>query len=248
MPEKVVKSPESSGWDRKFGHRTRKSDERAQKATFGARNLGMERGKTMKFPKRSLYDMKQEDAGKTEYMEGYAYRLESLKQALGDKAYDHKYDDILYLPHHVSTKHPQMSLEDRAAQFSPFAALTGHKEVLSEAGRVTDARVELDENMKAILDEKLRILLEQIKGQVNGQEKAQGKWRKNQQENAWADKRPEAAITYFVPDDKKSGGSYRTIQGQIGKTDEQGQWMQMTDGTVIPICDIVDIHIEEGKD
>lgn len=172
--------------------------------------------------------MKQEDAGKREYTEGYVYKLESLKQALGDKAYDHKYDDILYLPHPVSTKHPQMSLEDRAAQFSPFAALTGHKEVLSEVGRVTDARVELDENMKAILDEKLRILLEQ--------------------ENAWAGKPPVAAITYFIPDDKKSGGSYRTIQGQIRKADEQGQWIQMTDGTEIPVCDILDIHIEEGKD
>lgn len=137
-------------------------------------------------------------------------------------AYDHKYDDILYQPHHVSTKHPQMSLADRAAQFSPFAALTGHKEALFETGRLTDARVELDENMKAILDEKLRILLEQA--------------------NERTDEQPDAVITYFVPDDKKSGGRYMTVQGRIKKVDEYGKWIKMLDGTEIPICDILEIQ------
>lgn len=133
--------------------------------------------------------------------------------------YDHKYDDILYLPHHVSKKHPQMSLADRAAQFSPFAALAGHKEALWETGRVTDARVELDENMKAILDGKIQILLEQ------------------------ADAQPETAITYFVPDDKKAGGKYMTVQGCIKKIDEYGQVIKLTDGTEIQICDILDIQM-----
>lgn len=135
------------------------------------------------------------------------------------RAYDHKYDDILYLPHHVSTKHPQMSLTDRAAQFSPFAALTGHKEALFETGRLTDARVELDENMKAILDEKLRLLLAQ------------------------ADEQPEAVITYFIPDDKKSGGAYVTVQGRIKKFDEYSQTLKMMDGTEIRICEILEIQI-----
>ncbi len=125
-----------------------------------------------------------------------------------------KYDDIIHLPHHVSAKHPQMPALDRAAQFSPFAALTGYETAIAETARLVDRRIELDENRKEELDEKLQMAREQLPLE------------------------PEIAVTYFVPDAKKDGGAYVQTIGIIKKLDDIGQRIIMKDGTVIPICDI----------
>jgi len=123
----------------------------------------------------------------------------------------HKYDDIINLPHHVSERHPQMPLSERAAQFSPFAALTGHDEAIRETARLTDAFVELDEGRKGELDEQLRLIKE------------------NQS------RKPEIEVTYFQPDFKKSGGTYMTFRGKVKKIDEYNRQILFTDGTVIPM-------------
>ena len=122
---------------------------------------------------------------------------------------EHKYDDIIDLPHHVSARHPQMSPSDRAAQFSPFAALTGHEAAIKETARLTDAFVELDEDRKEELDEQLQMLKE------------------NQSQ------RPEIEVTYFQPDLKKTGGTYMTIRGRVKKVDEYKHQVIFTDGTVL---------------
>ena len=102
------------------------------------------------------------------------------------------YDDIINLPHPSSAKHPRMPMSDRAAQFSPFAALTGHGAAIEETARLTDRRIELTEEEKTVLDEKLRLLLE-----TGG----------------------EGMITYFLPDERKDGGAYVTKLGTIKKID-----------------------------
>lgn len=128
-----------------------------------------------------------------------------------------RYDDIIHLPHHVSKVHPQMAPGDRAAQFSPFAALTGYEDVLEEAGRLTGERIELDEDAKIILDEKLQMIQEQITARL------------------------QVEITYFVPDEKKAGGAYTTAAGWVKKIDRYGQNIIMNDDTKIPIGEIRDI-------
>lgn len=128
-----------------------------------------------------------------------------------------QYDDIINLPHHVSSKHKSMSIRDRAAQFSPFAAMTGHDLAIKETARLTDQRKELDENEKNILDEKLRIVKEQIKSN------------------------PEIEIVYFQPDEKKFGGSYVSIRGAVKKIDGYERVVVMQDGTRVQIEDIVEI-------
>lgn len=124
------------------------------------------------------------------------------------------YDDIINLPHHVSTKHPRMSALDRAAQFSPFAALTGHDSAIKETARLTDIKLELDEDKKEELDNRLQMLREQTA------------------------LRPEVEITYFVPDTKKPGGSYLLVRGVIKKFDDIEHKILLENGTVIPINDI----------
>ena len=106
---------------------------------------------------------------------------------------NNRYADIINLPHHVSKTRPQMPIADRAAQFSPFAALTGYDSAIEETGRLTDSFIELDESRKAVLNEKLQSMLKNIKEQ------------------------PEVAITYFQPDEKKNGGSYINISGVVKK-------------------------------
>ena len=103
----------------------------------------------------------------------------------------HRYDDIIHLPHYVSEKQPQLSLQTRAAQFSPFAALTGYGEQVEEAARRTDRRILLDEDEKAELDRRLRLVQQHL------------------------EERPEVTITYFVPDERKAGGVYRVTQGAV---------------------------------
>lgn len=134
------------------------------------------------------------------------------------------YDDMIDLPHHVSPVHRQMTREERAAQFSPFAALTGYERVIEEAGRQTEEWRELDEDAKGILDEKLRMMEEQI-----------GKGR-------------EAEITYFQPDGKKEGGAYVTVRGLVKKIDRYGRAVVMEDGKRILMEYIVEVEdrISEG--
>lgn len=127
------------------------------------------------------------------------------------------YDDIINLPHHVSTKHPRMSDLDRAAQFSPFAALTGHRDAVIETARLTDARPQLDENRKEELDESLQIILAHLSLE------------------------PEVCITYFVPDQKKAGGSFLQVRGVIKKIDETGHKVVLNNGTSISIDDIYEM-------
>ena len=130
----------------------------------------------------------------------------------------HKYDDIINLPHHVSKKHPQMSLHDRAAQFSPFAALTGHKAAINEIARLTDEKQILSEDVIAKLNEQLNLIKENIGTNQT------------------------VTITYFVPDDKKSGGAYISHTGVVKKIDEYNHTVILTDKTVIPIEQISEIQ------
>lgn len=131
---------------------------------------------------------------------------------------EQKYADIFNMPHHVSTKRPQMSCIDRAAQFAPFAALTGHDEAIKETARLTDERIELDEGTKALLNEKLQIAME------------------------FADTEPQITVTYFIADQKKSGGSYVDYTGVIKRIDEYEGTVIFTDKTSIQIDNIYDIN------
>ena len=142
-----------------------------------------------------------------------------------------KYDDLLNLPHHQSDRRPHMPIHDRAAQFSPFAALTlsppplivtspGHKEMIEEEERQTERFREMDEGQMSILDGKLQIL----------------------QENRSA--RPEVRIRYFVPDERKEGGAYRETAGRFQKLDEGKRQIVLEDGTAIYIEGIWDIQSE----
>ena len=134
--------------------------------------------------------------------------------------YNHKYDSIINLEHYKSKKHPPMSLYARSAQFAPFAALTGYEEAVVETAREVENKVELDEELKAILDSKIQILSEQIK------------------------KKPEVVFTYFVSDLTKDGGAYINITGIIKKIDSYTQTIILEDKTEIPISDIIDISGE----
>ncbi|WP_278453215.1 hypothetical protein [Thomasclavelia spiroformis] len=126
----------------------------------------------------------------------------------------HNYDDIINMPRHTSSKHPQMKIIDRAAQFAPFAALTGHKESINEASRITDSKKELDENQKEILNNKLNYILLNL------------------------DKLLEIKITYFQADLKKSGGKYVTVLASIKKIDEYNKVLVLNNGKKIKIDDL----------
>ena len=126
------------------------------------------------------------------------------------------YDDIIHLPRPVSRRRPRMSNLDRAAQFAPFAALTGHEEAVKETARLTVKKLELDEQAKQILNRKLRIIAERIEDM------------------------PRINIRYFVPDDKKEGGRYVTADGRAKKLDEFEKVLMMADGKEIPIEDIIE--------
>ena len=139
---------------------------------------------------------------------------------IGDNKDKHSYDDIINLPHHVSGNREHMSILDRAAQFSPFAALTGFSGAIQETSRLTDQRIELDEAAKTILDEKLRIVQEQIS------------------------KQSEIEFVFFCPDEMKAGGAYLSVRGTVKKIDEYERVVVMQDGTRVPIEEIVDITSE----
>ena len=131
-----------------------------------------------------------------------------------------KYDDIIALPHPEPRTHPRMSLHDRAAQFSPFAALTGHSAAIAETGRLTDSRITLDESEMARVDAELQHLQELLPS------------------------RPTVSITYFVPDERKAGGSYQTVTGTVRRIDTVNGALLLTDRRGIPIADIFDISIK----
>ena len=100
------------------------------------------------------------------------------------------YDDIIHLPHHISKRHPQMSLYNRAAQFAPFSALTGYEEVIAETARQTNPKIEIMEDDRQLMDRKLSILTTHLE-------------------------EPTITITYFQPDGRKDGGQYLTITGVV---------------------------------
>ncbi len=131
----------------------------------------------------------------------------------------HPYDDIFDLPHHVSERHPQMSMYNRAAQFAPFAALTGHNAAITEAARLTEAEQELSESDAEVLNRKLAYLQS-------------------------LDEKPTISVTYFVPDDKKEGGSYHTATGIVKSVEPDKGVLQFEDGTGIPVIRIKDIDGE----
>ena len=134
---------------------------------------------------------------------------------LGNQNDTHRYDDMIDMPHHVSTKHPQMSLHDRAAQFSPFAALTGYDDAIAETARLTDCRIDLSETDLDRLNLKWQLVMEHIS------------------------ERPAVTITYFVPDSKKEGGKYVSASGCVKKIDEYEQTVTMTDGKKIPLPEVI---------
>jgi len=136
------------------------------------------------------------------------------------KHLDSKYDDIINLPHHVSSSRPQMSMIDRAAQFSPFAALTGYDAAVKETARLTDKKIELDEEEKVILNTKLQEILLSCS------------------DNRFA------TFTYFKPDSYKSGGSYVSTSGIVKRIDELERCVILKEGTNIPIEDIYEIDAE----
>ncbi len=128
------------------------------------------------------------------------------------------YEDIINHPHHVSKSHPQMPMADRAAQFSPFAALTGYDAAIQETGRLTEERITLDEEVQAVLNRKQFLL------------------------NAHISDKPEITVTYFVPDERKSGGAYVTVTGNLKRMDETERLLYLTNGQRIRLDDIADIN------
>ena len=134
------------------------------------------------------------------------------------------YDDMLNLPHPTSARHPRMSLSDRAAQFAPFAALSGHSAALVETARLTDRRLELDEDQKAALDLKQQMLMDRI------------------------DEHPDVAVTWFQPDGKKDGGRYVTTTGRLKRIDEVERVLVMEDKTTVPLDDVISIDEHSSSD
>ena len=129
-----------------------------------------------------------------------------------------KYKDMLHLPHPVSATHPRMSLQDRAAQFSPFAALTGHSAAIEETARLTDGRKELEEDEYERLDETLRVI------------------------RAHLQEKPMVKIIYFVKDQRKQGGTYRTRTDRITAVDEYRGILQIQSGEKISVKDIIELE------
>ena len=132
----------------------------------------------------------------------------------------HKYDDIIDLPHPVSQRRTRMSNYDRAAQFSPFAALTGFDATIEEAGRLTDRRIELEEGAIQQLDRSLREIRERLAQQ------------------------PQIRATYFTYDERKAGGAYVTVRGRVKKIDSYGNYLLLTDGSAIPIRELLELQLE----
>lgn len=129
----------------------------------------------------------------------------------------HKYDDIINMPHHISSTHKPMSMYARAAQFAPFAALVGYDDKVKETARLTDKKIEIDEGLKSILDNKLILLQSNLKA------------------------KPVVTFTYFLKDNKKDGGKYLDITGTVKKLDLYKHVIVMDDSTIISMDDIINI-------
>ena len=134
------------------------------------------------------------------------------------------YADIIDLPHHVSRNHPQMPLRDRAAQFAPFAALTGYEAVVGETARLTAVKREPDAQEAEELNRQLAAVIEHLS------------------------ERPEVTVEYFVPDERKSGGAYVTVTGRLRHVSLPEKVLVMEDGTVIPMDDIAALAMGDGSE
>lgn len=133
----------------------------------------------------------------------------------------HKYDDIIHLPRPESGRRAKMTNYDRAAQFSPFAALTGFDAAIEETGRLTDNRAELDEGGKQLLDEQMQKILERI------------------------GEKPRVTVLWFRYDERKAGGAYVTTTGNVKKVDTYTEKLLLTDGRTVPLGEIFQITLEE---
>ena len=133
---------------------------------------------------------------------------------------NNRYNEIINLPHHVSKTRPQMPMSDRAAQFAPFAALTGYDSAIKETGRLTDEKIEMDEEALNILNMKFQILARSL------------------------DDEPEVTFTYFKPDERKAGGAYLEVTGTVKKVDDFERLIVMQNGTKMPMDDILNIEGE----
>ena len=131
-----------------------------------------------------------------------------------------KYEEIMKHPHHVSKTRPQMPMSDRAAQFAPFAALTGYDSAIKETGRLTDEKIELDEEALTALDMKYQLLMDAL------------------------NEAPKVTITYFQPDERKAGGKYITATSAVKKVDDFERRIAMQDGAKIPMDDVLSIEGE----
>lgn len=129
-----------------------------------------------------------------------------------------RYDDIINLPHPEPPTRPRMAMENRAAQFSPFAALTGYDDATREEARLVDIKQELSEDQIEMIDIRLAAIGQHIKEE------------------------PNVSVTCFQPDTKKAGGRYVTVSGNVRKLDGAERVIAMMDGTKIPIGDVR--HIE----
>lgn len=130
-----------------------------------------------------------------------------------------KYDDIIGLEYKGPKRHPRMSIHERAAQFAPFAALTGYDDVIAETGRLTGSKIELDEEQRASLN----AVLQTIRGRLM--------------------ERPEVILTYFRPDSRKAGGTYLRIKGHVRNIDEASRLVVLADGPSIHIDDLFSIFL-----
>lgn len=134
------------------------------------------------------------------------------------------YEDIINLSHPISASHPQMSMLERAAQFSPFAALSGHSAAIRETARLTDEFSDPDENSRENLDRKLAYIQEHLREQ------------------------PEITVVFFQPDNRKEGGSYQSVSGNIKKIDAYERRLIMSDGTALPMEYVIQIDIHAAEE
>ena len=135
-----------------------------------------------------------------------------------DRDDPHRYDDLLDLPRHVSPTRPRMSSRERAAQFAPFAALTGYGSAIEEAQRRTDQRIELGEAERESLDRRMRALAEHL------------------------DERPEVSVIHFIPDRLKAGGRYVTALGVVRRLQPELGTLQLEDGMTLELDDIIGVE------
>lgn len=133
-----------------------------------------------------------------------------------------KYADIINLPHHISTTRHPMSMYDRAAQFSPFAALSGYGAAIRETERKTEKMAQLSEDVLSELDERLNVLISRLA------------------------ERPTVEVTYFMPDERKIGGAYRTHRGVIAKIDSFGKRLHFEDGTVVNVSAVSGLQFTDN--